>query len=65
MGWATKVDPNMKQALTGPPNAQMAAMQMAGPWVQARNFAVMTGVNAGLTLAVKKYRGGVEDAKGA
>lgn len=44
---------------------QMAKMQQGGAWGQARNFAVMTGVNAGLTLAVKKYRGGVEDARGA
>ena len=44
---------------------QMAAMQQGGAWAQARNFAVMTGVNSGLTLAVKKYRGGVDDARGA
>ena len=30
----------------------------------ARNFAVMTGVNAGLQCAIKKARGGVEDVKG-
>lgn len=44
---------------------QMATMQKGGAWGQARNFAVMTGVNAGLTMAVKKYRNGVEDARGA
>lgn len=44
---------------------QMAAMQKGGAWAQARNFAVMTGVNSGLNLAVKKYRGGVDDARGA
>ncbi|KAI5082945.1 hypothetical protein GOP47_0002688 [Adiantum capillus-veneris] len=32
-----------------------------GPWVQARNFAVMTGVNAGISSAMKRARGGVED----
>eukprot|EP00850_Spirogloea_muscicola_P008824 SM000048S16536 [mRNA] locus=s48:178821:180877:- [translate_table: standard] len=32
-----------------------------GPWGQARNFAVMTGVNAGITCAMKRARGGVED----
>ena len=30
----------------------------------ARNFAVMTGVNAGLQCAIKKARGGVEDVQG-
>lgn len=35
-----------------------------GPLAQARNFAVMTGVNAGLSLAIKKARGGVEDVQG-
>lgn len=29
--------------------------------IQARNFAVMTGVQAGLTCAMKRARGGVED----
>ena len=46
-------------------SAQMQAMQSTGPWGQARNFAVMTGVNAGLSLAVKKYRNGKEDVRGA
>ncbi len=46
-------------------SAQMQAMQSAGPWGQARNFAVMTGVNSGLSLAVKKYRNGKEDVRGA
>lgn len=29
--------------------------------IQARNFAVMTGVQAGITCAMKRARGGVED----
>lgn len=33
----------------------------ASPWAQARNFAVMTGVNAGIAAAMKRARGGVED----
>lgn len=33
-----------------------------GPIVLARNFAVMTGVNAALSRALKLARGGVEDA---
>ncbi|EFJ32464.1 hypothetical protein SELMODRAFT_85831 [Selaginella moellendorffii] len=34
-----------------------------GPWAQARNFAVMSGVNSGLTCVMKRLRGGVEDAQ--
>ncbi|CAI5490319.1 unnamed protein product [Closterium sp. Naga37s-1] len=43
--------------------ASMKQMQAltGGPWTQARNFAVMTGVNAGITAAMKRARGGVED----
>jgi hypothetical protein len=37
---------------------------VGGPAVLARNFAVMTGVNAGLQCAIKKARGGVEDVQG-
>ena len=37
---------------------------VGGPAVLARNFAVMTGVNAGLQAAIKKARGGVEDVQG-
>lgn len=42
-----------------PPGSPMAAnpTMMGGPLVQARNFAVLTGVNAGLAAAVKKWRG--------
>uniref|UniRef100_A0A0C9S2Z5 TSA: Wollemia nobilis Ref_Wollemi_Transcript_16138_1217 transcribed RNA sequence n=1 Tax=Wollemia nobilis TaxID=56998 RepID=A0A0C9S2Z5_9CONI len=51
----------------GNPQA-MASLQRAqafagGPLVQARNFAVMTGVNAGITCAMKRARGGVEDVQ--
>eukprot|EP00271_Cylindrocystis_brebissonii_P009321 TRINITY_DN24060_c0_g1_i1.p1 TRINITY_DN24060_c0_g1~~TRINITY_DN24060_c0_g1_i1.p1 ORF type:complete len:238 (+),score=52.96 TRINITY_DN24060_c0_g1_i1:144-857(+) len=34
----------------------------ASPWNQARNFAVMTGVNAGITAALRRTRG-VEDVQ--
>ena len=34
----------------------MQGVQMGGPWVQARNFAVMTGVHAGIALAAKRIR---------
>lgn len=40
---------------------QMAALQAGGPLVQARNFAVMTGVNAGIATACRKARNGTED----
>jgi hypothetical protein len=46
-------------------SAQLAALQKGGPWGQARNLAVMTGVNAGLSLAIKKARGGKEDVWGS
>ncbi|CAM6091498.1 unnamed protein product [Calypogeia fissa] len=54
---------------TGNMNPQAAAsIQQAkaltgGPMMQARNFAVMTGVNAGITCAMKRFRGGVEDVQ--
>jgi hypothetical protein len=60
MGFLTKTDP----AAPPPPGLggadmakQMAALQAGGPWVQARNFAVMTGVNAGLAAAYRLATG--------
>ena len=35
---------------------QMQAFQQGGPWVQGRNFAVLTGVGAGLSIALKRIR---------
>mmetsp|Transcript_16661 Transcript_16661/g.41757 ORF Transcript_16661/g.41757 Transcript_16661/m.41757 type:complete len:250 (-) Transcript_16661:320-1069(-) len=47
-------------------NPMLAASTMTGgPLIQARNFAVLTGVNAGLGAVIKRARGGVEDVKGA
>lgn len=46
-------------------SAQLAALQKGGPWGQARNLGVMTGMNAGLSLAIKKARGGKEDVWGS
>jgi hypothetical protein len=40
---------------------QQAKAFAGGPLTQARNFAVMTGVNAGITCAMKRARGGKED----
>lgn len=51
-------------AQSGEMAKQMAALQAGGPLVQARNFAVMTGVNAGIATACRKARGGVEDVYG-
>eukprot|EP00252_Welwitschia_mirabilis_P010802 TRINITY_DN2432_c0_g1_i1.p1 TRINITY_DN2432_c0_g1~~TRINITY_DN2432_c0_g1_i1.p1 ORF type:complete len:252 (+),score=45.31 TRINITY_DN2432_c0_g1_i1:283-1038(+) len=53
---------------TQPPNQVNPSLKQAqaftgGPLVQARNFAVMTGVNAGITSAMKRWRGGVEDVQ--
>ncbi|KAG6545719.1 hypothetical protein Mapa_012904 [Marchantia paleacea] len=42
---------------------QQAKAFTGGPMMQARNFAVMTGVNAGITCAMKRLRGGVEDVQ--
>lgn len=57
---------------TPPPNASlnpqaMASLQQAqalagGPLIQARNFAVMTGVSAGITCVLRRLRG-KEDVK--
>lgn len=70
MGTMTKLDPNAGKMFNPPAGAnpemaqRMSAIQAGGPAAQARNFAVMSGVNAGLSLAVKRYRGGIEDARG-
>jgi len=39
-------------------------LKMGGPFQQARNFAVMTGVNAGLTSLMKRTRG-IDDIQNA
>lgn len=54
--------PDPKVAATNP---QLAALSAGGPWGQARNLGVLTGVNAGLSLAIKKARNGKEDVWGA
>ena len=35
---------------------QMMSFQKGGPWLQARNFAIFSGVNAGLNTAMRRYR---------
>ncbi len=42
---------------------QMSMMQQGGPWGTARSFAVITGVNQGVTLAMRKIQG-KEDVRG-
>lgn len=59
---------DLSSSLTTPPpqaglNPQaMASFKQAqalsgGPWIQARNFAVMTGANAGISCIMKRLRG--------
>eukprot|EP00475_Leptophrys_vorax_P035904 TRINITY_DN5979_c0_g1_i1.p1 TRINITY_DN5979_c0_g1~~TRINITY_DN5979_c0_g1_i1.p1 ORF type:complete len:287 (+),score=27.17 TRINITY_DN5979_c0_g1_i1:165-1025(+) len=56
-------DANSMAGMNPDAAAKMKQMQAltGGPWSQARNFAVMTGVNAGITAAMKRAKGGVED----
>ena len=66
MGTLTKADPAATTAaFASQPDMQrqMAALQAGGPWAQARNFAVMTGVSAGIACAYKRWRG-TEDVYG-
>eukprot|EP00249_Psilotum_nudum_P012456 c23796_g1_i1 orf=696-1460(-) len=42
---------------------QQAQALAGGPLIQARNFAVMTGVNSGISCAMRRMRGGVEDTQ--
>jgi hypothetical protein len=58
-------NPNAAAGASPQVSAQLAALQKGGPWGQARNLGVMTGVNAGLSLAIKKARGGKEDVWGS
>jgi hypothetical protein len=54
MGSLTQGSMAEAQATGAGPTAQM--MQMGGPLVQARNFAVMTGTNAGINAFMRRYR---------
>eukprot|EP00887_Chlorella_sp_A99_P003471 scaffold7.g3471.t1 len=57
MGFMTKMSAETAGAAG---SALPAGMMQAGPLVQARNFAVMTGVNTGIAAYMKRVRG-VED----
>merc|ERR1712087_134322 len=66
MGGMSKMSPPNQGLAPGagaPGQAGMSTM-MGGPMVQARNFAVMTGVHALISTSIKKLRNGVEDVKG-
>lgn len=67
LGSFSGLDPtqNPNSASNPQVSAQLAALQKGGPWGQARNLGVFTGVNAGLTLAIKKARGGKDDVWGS
>lgn len=54
MGTMTKGGLEQSQATGVGPTAQM--MKMGGPVTQARNFAVMTGVNAGINAFMRRHR---------
>ncbi|MCO5587745.1 hypothetical protein L7F22_041697 [Adiantum nelumboides] len=60
-GDVQKVFPSQPGNMNPQAPFQQAQALAGGPWVQARNFAVMTGVNAGISCAMKRARGGVED----
>ncbi|GJU06127.1 mitochondrial import inner membrane translocase subunit TIM22 [Tanacetum coccineum] len=49
---------------TGPMASLQSAQSLSGgPLIQARNFAVMTGVNAGISYVLKRLGGGKEDVQ--
>mmetsp|Transcript_7798 Transcript_7798/g.19066 ORF Transcript_7798/g.19066 Transcript_7798/m.19066 type:complete len:265 (+) Transcript_7798:225-1019(+) len=65
LGSMTNMDPGAA-AKDNPAMAnQLKVLQAGGPWAQARNLGVLTGVNSALTLAIKKARKGKDDVWGA
>ena len=67
LGSVSNMDPAKLEAAAGSPQmaSSMQALNSGGPLAQARNLAVMTGVNSALNLAIKKARQGKEDVWGA
>lgn len=55
MGTVGKMNVDAAASSGAPMAPQM--LKMGGPFVQARNFAVMTGVNAGVAAFMKRWRG--------
>ncbi|KAK9914627.1 hypothetical protein M0R45_038396 [Rubus argutus] len=61
-GWLSKQSLPVEAAIAGLNPQAMASFKQAqalsgGPWIQARNFAVMTGANAGISCIMKRLRG--------
>lgn len=54
---------NMEAAASSGAPMAPQMLNMGGPVTQARNFAVMTGVNAGVQAMMKRWRGGREDVQ--
>lgn len=67
LGQFSNIDPTTFDAPGSSPQATatLQALKAGGPWQQGRNLAVMTGANAGLTLAISKCRNGKQDVWGA
>eukprot|EP00951_Prasinocladus_malaysianus_P041969 scaffold501952_cov43-Prasinocladus_malaysianus.AAC.1 len=61
-GVVTPVSPSDLPDLREPSRTRTRTLTDTDP---ARNFAVLTGVNAGLNATIKKWRGGVDDVKTA
>ncbi|KFK34395.1 hypothetical protein AALP_AA5G139700 [Arabis alpina] len=51
------LSPEMPQSGVDPQAMKQAQALVGGPWVQARNFAAITGVNAGIACVMKRIRG--------
>lgn len=55
--------PSMSTTPETAASMQQVKALAVGPWVQARNIAVMTGVNAGILCALRRVRRGVDDVQ--
>jgi len=65
LGSMTSMDPGAAAKENPAMATQLKALQAGGPWAQARNLGVLTGVNSALTVAIKKARKGKDDVWGA
>lgn len=64
LGTVSNMNPDQQNA-NPQMQQQLQALNAGGPLAQARNLAVMTGVNSALSAAIKKARKGKEDVWGA
>lgn len=55
MGSMTKM--NVDQAAVSSPDSPIGMMKLGGPMQQAKSFAVLTGVQAGISTLMRRYRG--------